>query len=68
MSTLCVVFHQPLIEVSLQRLQIAVEPFAKSNLIKLLQDRLVEPLTDAVSLRRLHLGLGVISSAENLAS
>ena len=61
MSTLCVVFHQPLIEVSLQRLQTAVELFAKSNLIKLLQDRLVEPLTDAVSLRRLRLGSGVIN-------
>jgi len=61
MSTLCVVFHQPLIEVSLQRLQTAVELFAKSNLIRLLQDRLVEPLTDAVSLRRLRLGSGVIN-------
>ena len=42
-------------------LQIAVELFAKSNLMKLLQNRLVEPLTDAVSLGRLPLGLGVIN-------
>ena len=55
-----VVMLQPFIEIGLQRFDGFIELFAERDLIKFLQDRLVEPFADAVRLRRFHLGLGVV--------
>ena len=61
MSTLCVVLCDPLVQVGLQRFEVAVDFLAKRDLVKLLQHRLVEALADAIGLRRFHLGLRMIN-------
>ena len=52
---------QPLIQIGLQRVDAVVKLLAERDLVELLQDRLVEPLTNAVGLRRLPLCLCVIN-------
>ena len=56
-----VVVMQPSVQIILQRVNAVVELFAECDLIELLQDRLVEPLADAVGLRRLHFGFRVVN-------
>jgi hypothetical protein len=55
-----IVVLQPLVQIGLQRLQVLVELLAEPDLAELLQYRLVEPLADAIGLRRFDLGLAVI--------
>ena len=50
MCALKVVVMQPFIQIGLKRVDAVVELLAERDLIKLLQDRLVEPLADAVGL------------------
>jgi len=54
MRALVVVAMQPLVQIGLQRVDAVIELLAERDLIELLQDRLVEPLTDAVGLGRFH--------------
>ena len=61
MRALEVVVLQPRIQIMLQCIDAVVEAFAECHLVKLLQDGFVEPLADAVRLRRFHLGLGVVN-------
>jgi len=61
MRALVIVMVQPFIQIGLQRADAVIELLAERDLVELLQDRLVEPLADAVGLGRLHLGFGVIS-------
>lgn len=51
MSSFSVVEVDPFIQIGLQGLNGFIKLFAKCNLVKFLQDRLVEPLADAVGLR-----------------
>jgi hypothetical protein len=51
MSAFIVVVIDPLVQIDLQLLDGFMELPAECHLIKLLQDSLVEPLTDAVGLR-----------------
>ena len=60
MRALVVVVMQPFIQIGLQRVDAVIEFLAERDLVELLQDRLVEPLADAVGLGRLHLSLCVI--------
>ena len=60
MRALVVVVMQPFIQIGLQRVDAVIELLAERDLVELLQDRLVEPLADAVGLGRLHLSLCVI--------
>jgi len=60
MVAFSVVLVQPFIETILQRLDGFVELFAEGYLVELLQSGFVEALANAVGLRRLHLGFGVI--------
>jgi hypothetical protein len=46
-----IVVQQPLIQINLQAFQICVELLPESDLVKFLQDGLVEMLTDTVGLR-----------------
>ncbi len=50
MSSFIVVVRQPLVQIFLQLLQRLVQLFAEGHLIKLVQDRLMKPLADAVGL------------------
>ena len=61
MGAFIVVELKPLIKILLQLVNGPVEVFAESDLIKLLQDRLVEALTDAICLRMPRLCSGVIN-------
>ena len=61
MGSLIIVVTEPFVQILLQIIHVLVELFPECNLIKLLQDRLVEPLADAVCLRRFDLGPGVIN-------
>jgi len=60
MSSFGVVEVDPFIQISLQSLDGFVELFAECNLVKLLQDRFVEPLANTISLGRFHLGFGMV--------
>ena len=60
MRPCAVVAIDPLIQVSLQLLNTAVNLFTKRNLIELLSNRAMKPLTDPVGLRRLHLSPSVV--------
>ena len=51
MCALGVVVVEPLIQISLHLFDGFVQVFPEGNLLEFLQDRLVEPLTNAVSLR-----------------
>ena len=51
MRALMIVVVQPVIEIGLQRFDGLKDLFAERDLIELLQDRLVEPLANAVRLR-----------------
>jgi hypothetical protein len=51
MRALVVIVMQPVIQIGLQRVDAVVELFAERNLVELLQDRLMEPLTDPIGLR-----------------
>jgi len=51
MSSFSVVEVDPFIQIGLQGLNGFVKLFAECNLVKFLQDRLVETLADAVGLR-----------------
>ena len=61
MRALVVVMMQPLIQISLQRVDAVIKRPAERGLVKLLQDHLLEPLANAVGLWRLHLCLRVIN-------
>jgi hypothetical protein len=56
-----VIEFQPLIQISLQFLQGGVQLFTKSNLIKLILDRSMETLADAITLGRPGFGFGMIN-------
>ena len=60
MRALGVVGMKPFVEISLKLLDGFVKLLAECDLIKLLQNCLMEELADAVGLRRLHFGLRVI--------
>ena len=60
MSSFIVVVRQPLVQIFLQLLQRLVQFFAEGHLIKLVQDRLMEPLADPIRLRRNRFGFRVI--------
>ena len=60
MSSFIVVVRQPLVQIFLQLLQRLVQLFAEGHLIKLVQDRLMKPLADAVGLRRHRFGFRVV--------
>ena len=60
MSSFIVVVRQPLVQIFLQLLQRLVQLFAEGHLIKLVQDRLMEPLADPIRLRRHRFGFRVI--------
>lgn len=64
MCPLFIVVHQPFIQLNLQAFQIGIELLSERHLIELLQDGLMESLTDTIRLRRLCLGLGVIDIVE----
>lgn len=51
MRALVVVVMQPFIQIGLQRVDAVVKFLAECDLIKLLQDRLVESLANTVGLR-----------------
>ena len=51
MRPLFIVVQQPLVEIRLQALQVAVQLLPKGHLIKLVQDRFVEAFADVVGLR-----------------
>jgi len=57
---LAVVVRQPDIQIGLQFIQREVELAPERDLVELLQDRLVEALTDAIGLRMPDLCLGVL--------
>ena len=52
MRALLIVFHEPMIEVSLKLLQRMVELLSKGDVVELLLDGAVKALTNAVGLRR----------------
>ncbi len=60
MSSFGIIVSQPFIQISLQLLDGLIDLFAERDLVKLLQDRLVKPLADAVCPRRFHLGFGMV--------
>ena len=60
MSSFSVVVMQPLIQIGLQRIDAFVELLAERDLVEFLQDRFMEPLANAIRLRRFHFGLRVI--------
>jgi len=60
MGAFIVVLIDPFVQIDLQLLNGLVDLFTECHLIELLQDGLVEPLTDAVGLGRFDLGLGVV--------
>ena len=51
MRALSIVFLDPGIKVALQRLDVCVDLLTERDLVKLLQQRLMEPLADTVRLR-----------------
>ncbi len=51
MRALVVIVVQPFIQIDLKRIDAVIELLAEGDLVELLQDRLVEPLSDAVGLR-----------------
>lgn len=51
MSPFIILVGHPLVKIGLQLLHALVDLFPESNLVKLLQDRLMKPLADTVSLR-----------------
>ena len=60
MSAFGIVVMQPVIQIGLQRVNAFVELLAERDLVKLLQDRLVETFTNAVCLWRFYLGFGMV--------
>ena len=60
MCALMILAVKPFMQVGLHRIYAVVELVTERDLIKLLQDRLLEPLADAVCLGGFHLGFGVI--------
>jgi hypothetical protein len=66
MCPLVIVTHQPLIQINLQALKIGIEFLSERDLVKLLQDGLVESLADPIGLRCLRLCLAVIDVIERL--
>ncbi len=60
MSPVVVVVRQPVIQIGLELFERAVNLAPESNLVELLQDGLVEPFADAVGLRMIGFGLGVL--------
>ena len=60
MSSFIVVVRQSLVQIFLQLLQSLVKLFAEVHLIKLVKDRLMEKLADAVGLRRHRFGFRVV--------
>ena len=60
MGAFGVVMVEPFIEIYLKLLDGLKQGLAERDLIKLLQDRFVETLADAIGLRRLHLGFGML--------
>ena len=48
MSTLSIVVQQPGIQIGLQALQVGIDSFPESDLVEILQYRLMESLTDTV--------------------
>ncbi len=55
-----IVNGQPLVQIVLQLLNIAVNFFAECNLIKLILDGAMKPLANAIGLRTLGLGTGMV--------
>ncbi len=60
MSTFGIVVMQPNIQISLQLIIALIQVLSECNLIEFLQDGFMEPLTDAIGLGMLDLGLGVV--------
>ena len=60
MGAFGVVMMQPLVQIGLQLVDALIQVFAERDLIEFLQNCLVEPLADAVGLRMLDLGFGMI--------
>ena len=60
-----VVAMNPLIQIDLKIFDRFIDSFAESYLVKLIEERFMEALTDAVSLRALSLSLGVIDVAHS---
>ena len=60
MGALRVVVMEPMIQIHLQLFDAFIQVFSERDLIKLLQDGLVEPFANAVGLRMFDLGLGMI--------
>ena len=65
MGSLVVVVGEPSIQISLQFIERQIQLLAESDLIKLLQDRFVEPLADAICLWVPCLGLGVLDIVQS---
>lgn len=61
MRALVVVTVQPFIQIGLKRVDAVIELLAERDLVELLQDGLVEAFANAIGLRRLHLGRGVVN-------
>ena len=61
MGSFIIVVMQPVVQIHLQRFQVVVQFLAKGDLIKLLQNRLMETFTNAIRLRCLDLCLCVIN-------
>ncbi|TCS36782.1 hypothetical protein EDC30_1051, partial [Paucimonas lemoignei] len=66
MRALIVVVSQPFIQIDLQLFNRSVNLAPERNLVKLLQDRLVEALANAVGLRMVGLGFGVLDLLPDL--
>ena len=61
MGAFCVVVMQPLVQIALQLFNALIQVLAECDLIKFLQDGLVEPLAYAVCLWMFDLGFGVVN-------
>jgi hypothetical protein len=64
MCSILVVVANPVIQISLQFLQRGVQLVPEGHPVKLIQNRFVEALVDAVCLRVKRLGFGVINVVE----
>jgi len=58
--SLSVVLIEPLVKVDLKLTEDSIDLLPERHMIELVEYRLLEPLADAVGLRALHLGLGVV--------
>jgi hypothetical protein len=61
MGSFIIVVFQPVVQILLQLIKVAIELLAECDLVELVQDRLMEAFADAIDLRCLTLCLGMVN-------